>query len=431
MDLTSVFSSSSNFPTTSISIENELETTTLDAILEEEDLGARPYIVFVLLTITSLCSVIGNGLVVVSIWKEASLHSPSNHFIASLAMADLLVGGVVIPFEALTELLGQRWLFGVLWCDLWRAFDVLLATSSILNLCVISLDRFWAISEPFSYPSKMTPLMSARLIFGVWACSVGISLPAILYWRWTRTSPFPPETCLFTQDALYLLASSMISFYLPLVVMLYTYFRIYRAAVRQTRSIEMGAKFYYDKELELKLRMRIHRGGSNRNRGERFSLPTATPPNGRPMEMRPLTVVGSLGPAGEAKLVTASTSECPDSPVTFMKNRGSMVRRKLSRFSKEKKAAKTLAIVLGVFIICWMPFFVLNVISGLCPKCGLQNSLLFSLFTWLGWVNSLMNPLIYTIKSPDFRKAFARMLCCNRYRRVEMAATRAWSYVKR
>lgn len=184
-------------------------------------------------------------------------------------------------------------------CDLWRALDVLLATSSILNLCVIALDRYWAISEPFSYPTKMSPMMAAKLIVGVWACSVGISFPAILYWRWTRDEPFPPETCLFTEDPFYLLFSSTVSFYLPLVVMLYTYFRIYRAAVRQTRSIKMGAKFYYDKELELKMRMRIHRGGVYRV--ERSSFPSTGISSGSVspsrigrsgsgiMEMRPLT----------------------------------------------------------------------------------------------------------------------------------------------
>lgn len=75
-----------------------------------------------------------------------------------------------------------------------------------------------------------------------------------------RIEPFPPEKCWFTEDSLYLILSSSISFYIPLAVMLYTYFRIFKAAVRQIRGIQMGAKFYYDKELELKLKMRIHVG---------------------------------------------------------------------------------------------------------------------------------------------------------------------------
>jgi hypothetical protein len=75
----------------------------------------RPFLVFTILTITSVATVIGNLLVISAIWREEKLHSPTNYFIASLASADLLVGLVVIPFEALTELLNGRWLFGHEW----------------------------------------------------------------------------------------------------------------------------------------------------------------------------------------------------------------------------------------------------------------------------------------------------------------------------
>lgn len=75
----------------------------------------RPYLVFIFLSSLSLATVVGNGLVILSVWKEVGLHSPTNFFIASLACADLLVGGVVIPFEALSELLEHRWLFGEMW----------------------------------------------------------------------------------------------------------------------------------------------------------------------------------------------------------------------------------------------------------------------------------------------------------------------------
>ena len=48
-----------------------------------------------------------------------------------------------------------QWIFGEDWCDGWHSFDVLASTASILNLCVISLDRYWAIEEPMSYPAKV------------------------------------------------------------------------------------------------------------------------------------------------------------------------------------------------------------------------------------------------------------------------------------
>ena len=81
--------------------------------------------------------------------------------------------------------MNQSWIFGPLLCDLWHSVDVLASTSSILHLCVISLDRYWAITDPFNYPIKMSDKRAASLIVIVWVCSGSISFPAIAWWRLT------------------------------------------------------------------------------------------------------------------------------------------------------------------------------------------------------------------------------------------------------
>ena len=84
------------------------------------------------------------------------------------------------------------------------------------------------------------------------------------------------------------------------------------------------------------------------------------------------------------------------------------ISRKISKFAKEKKAAKTLGTVMGIFIICWLPFFITNVISGVCGQLNVQcisnPHIVFPTLTWLGWLNSCMNPFIYASCSNDFRR---------------------------
>jgi hypothetical protein len=78
---------------------------------------------------------------------------------------------------------------------------------------------------------------------------------------------------------------------------------------------------------------------------------------------------------------------------------------------REQKALKTLGIIMGVFTLCWLPFFLANVVKAF--HRDLVPDRLFVFFNWLGYANSAFNPIIYC-RSPDFRKAFQRLLCCAR-----------------
>lgn len=77
---------------------------------------------------------------------------------------------------------------------------------------------------------------------------------------------------------------------------------------------------------------------------------------------------------------------------------------------RERKAAKTLAIITGAFVFCWLPFFIIAILLPACSTCQI-SPVLVSLFLWLGYFNSTLNPIIYTIFSPEFRHAFKRILC--------------------
>lgn len=65
----------------------------------------------------------------------------------------------------------------------------------------------------------------------------------------------------------------------------------------------------------------------------------------------------------------------------------------------------------GVFLICWLPFFVTHILNTHCRTCYVPPGL-YSAFTWLGYVNSALNPIIYTTFNIEFRRAFIKILSC-------------------
>lgn len=92
---------------------------------------------------------------------------------------------------------------------------------------------------------------------------------------------------------------------------------------------------------------------------------------------------------------------------------GTPISRRKAMVNREKRFTFVLAVVMGVFVICWFPFFFSYSLQAVCPEtCSIPNPL-FKFFFWIGYCNSCLNPVIYTIFNKDFRKAFKKILCKN------------------
>ncbi|XP_026313634.1 octopamine receptor Oamb, partial [Hyposmocoma kahamanoa] len=418
----------------------------------------------------------GNCLVIAAVLCSSKLRSVTNLFIVSLAVADLMVGVAVLPFSSTREVF-EIWIFGDVWCSVWLAVDVWMCTASILNLCAISLDRYVAVTRPVSYPSIMSRRRAKALIAGVWVLSFVICFPPLVGWKDKRSEganpddpPDPPcpWTCELTNDAGYVVYSALGSFYIPMFVMLFFYWRIYKAAVRTTKAINQGFRTTkggigsrFD---DNRLTLRIHRGrGSNRPHGsplsnasnhststslsasperlrrhssarrahEKIKISVSYPSseqicpaheNSRSPSRSPSPSLYAVHYERDGRELTESRlrvkshhltpaplyDEFDDKPRTRRMGKRN-IKAQVKRFRMETKAAKTLGIIVGGFVFCWLPFFSVYVVRAFCGDC--VAPIVFSVLFWLGYCNSAINPLIYALFSKDFRFAFKRIIC--------------------
>ncbi|XP_036675779.3 dopamine D2-like receptor isoform X4 [Drosophila suzukii] len=505
-----------------------------------------------ILILFPILTLFGNILVILSVCRERSLQTVTNYFIVSLAIADLLVAVVVMPF-AVYFLVNGVWALPDVVCDFYIAMDVICSTSSIFNLVAISIDRYIAVTQPIKYAKHKNSRRVCLTILLVWAISAAIGSPIVL--GLNNTPNREPDVCAF-YNADFILYSSLSSFYIPCIIMVFLYWNIFKALrsrarkqraarkphlseltggsvienIAQTRRLAETALdssrhasrilpdeaatntasgsneeedenaispdiddchvIVNDKSTEFMLATVVEETGNSvvaqittqpqlvvadpngvapasasaatsaaapRSSGsppdsplpsgatlQRSSVssqrrnPDDSPKRGEPtlrsvgvdnssVAMKPLSFVRygvqeamTLARNDSTLSTTSKTSSRKDkknsqaSRFTIYKvHKASKKKREKSSAKKERKATKTLAIVLGVFLFCWLPFFSCNIMDAMCAKfkkdCrpGLTA---YMMTTWLGYINSFVNPVIYTIFNPEFRKAFKKIM---------------------
>ncbi|CAH1783375.1 unnamed protein product [Owenia fusiformis] len=605
------------------------------------NLTAMDYTIAITAALIILATIFGNILVIIAVCTEPKLRKVGNSFIVSLAVSDLLVGLVVTPLAIVAQIM-KRWNLGVILCDLWVSMDVICCTASIVNLCVISFDRYNAITRPLEYAWKRTARRAGVMIFVAWMYSVIIAVPPLFGWREPRETPI--DLCIISQDKGYTIYSTFGAFYIPFVVMIVLYGKVFYATVSRRKQwvhtsagacqINMNCKKKLKIKVETEVRvkglcqfkeafMRLNQktdkqcernkekrsGNGWANHGinlriirsdniiiDEFSSSDGINPTkikcgkllhpfynigngGKPglgMESKrssldsravysssvsPTSSMNSLSISqtctpeysslassledmrylenrmnadkesnvfmetnvdydsedgrsnhtngfklpgddnsaedknilsaiksglcksrdkdiGSISTLSVSTTErdrlssistrsslaenqanviqSSDSQSKFRdietsqsttdnatldkleksestgnteqlqkrqkKKRSRSEQSKARRMrrhhrkrlckalAQEKRAAKTLGIIVGCFVICWLPFFIVALIRPFCPNC-VFHPIMEAVFTWLGYFNSTLNPIIYTFFNQDFRKSFKKILC--------------------
>lgn len=488
----------------------------------------------IVLSILIVLTIIGNVLVILSVFTYKPLRIVQNFFIVSLAVADLTVALLVLPFNVAYSILGH-WEFGIHVCKMWLTCDVLCCTSSILNLSAIALDRYWAITDPINYAQKRTVGRVLLLIAGVWILSLVISSPPLVGWNDWPDEFTNATQCELTSNRGYVIYSSLGSFFIPLAIMTIVYIEIYIATRRRLRERAKASKIDTiamksgDKDTsavnngsvrresyalgsfclailscgktplqstssvviqndqdsvssETHVNNEMHVADSKQETEQDTVIVAQRKKNRRakikdsikqgkmrvkkqqqpkianePNDDKRNACVDIFGPE-ELLLMVAESKELENCENLTSKQKFVSVctepiysnnddntslkitppqsstgatstvamplqkkpagvyqfieeKQKIS-LSKERRAARTLGIIMGVFVICWLPFFLMYVILPFCDSCCPTNKFK-NFITWLGYINSGLNPVIYTIFNLDYRRAFKRLLGFN------------------
>uniref|UniRef100_W5NNB1 Trace amine-associated receptor 13c-like n=1 Tax=Lepisosteus oculatus TaxID=7918 RepID=W5NNB1_LEPOC len=274
-----------------------------------------------------MLTVCGNLVVIISISHFKQLHTPTNFLMLSLAVADFLVGAVVMPFY-LILLIETCWYFGETFCILYNVSVFFLTSVSVSNVACIAIDRYFAVCYPLLYSAKVTDNITASVILLNWLLSLLYNL-AFMYFNGNMGGAEKLNICL--GDCMLFISKSWViidllcTLILPCSIMITLYFKIFIVARKHARAISSVTE-----------QMRSADGANN----------------------------------------NISTKS-------------------------ERKAAKTLGILVIVFLLCLVPYY----ISCLVLENVDRSSLVLCFLAWLLYFNSAINPIIYALFYPWFQKS--------------------------
>ena len=286
-------------------------------------------------------AVAGNGILIYVIYSNHNLHSLRNTFVASLAAADLMLACTDIVYQALEKVVINFQPPHPSICYIVLLSGVLFGSASVFNLTAMTLVRYISIRYPLHFNRYLTAHRSAAIVLAVWLTAFCLAFPPLI-WRpeGVVCSTTKPSDEHVVNEAIYMSAEWLFWFFIPLLLISFSYYRIYLIARGQARQI---AALEVSTDIE---------GPTIKTRGRASSL-------------------------------------------------------------REKKAGRMVAILIGFWILCWMPFFTVLTISKF--KSRIPSSVM-RLFLCLMFANSAINPIVLTWYNRELKEAIKKLVCRRKHR---------------
>ena len=297
-----------------------------------------------------IAAIVGNTLILASLYRFSCLQTKTNVFVLNLACADLLLAVLAMPFTMVSSIT-YNWIFGPFMCTVQAVLNSLFCEASIMTLLFVSLERFIAIVFPLKYETIMTP-KTVKFIMGyTWFHALLCASSTFAFSRFVFLEFESICTVDWSYNFAYTLVFAMCFLYIPFIITAVLYCVILQAAIRQRKRV---------------------------------------------------------GVIKVGELVTDDNGCLNNNRAKITRNACRSEKKTL----KERKATIIIAIVVGTFCVCWFPHSV-GVFCILGPSCDWTDTF-YVTTTWLAMLNSAMNPFIYGLMNQSFRRAFKSIFFCER-----------------
>uniref|UniRef100_H2TAN3 Muscarinic acetylcholine receptor n=1 Tax=Takifugu rubripes TaxID=31033 RepID=H2TAN3_TAKRU len=401
----------------------------------------------------SLITVVGNILVLLSFKVNKALKTVNNYYLLSLAFADLTIGTLSMNLYT-TYIIMDQWALGPVVCDLWLAIDYVASNASVMNLLVISFDRYFSVTRPLTYRAKRTTKRAMTMICLAWSISFILWAPAILFWQYiVGERTVQPNECYiqFLSEPIITFCTAIAAFYLPVTIMAILFWKIYQETEKRAKEVQglkgsgaghgptqpknqggaasgregannsqkdtssvqcQGSQtcsshdinhpstgetlLCYDKKCK-----RMKKNKDRKRSSSRSQQDSQTNHQGSPES----TVSTATDRSGGITLKDAAMAKRFASKAKVEINK-----RKNEKKANDKKAARTLSAILFAFITTWLPYNIMVLVNTFCQDCIPQT--LWALGYWLCYVNSTVNPMCYALCNKTFRTTFRDILMC-------------------
>ena len=325
------------------------------------------------MTVLTLC---GQLLVFIIIYYDKRLQTPNNYYVISLASADLLIALISMPVWTIFTTLNY-WPFSLILCDIWNSLDHVLCLISIHTIVFISVERYKSVSNPIKHRVFLTAKRMKICLGIIWIVNWIFWFFYIFITEYLYGKIRDPRDCSasYLKSPIFAIGFGGLGLSFPVFITAVIYIFIFRIAQRA--------------------------GVIKPNLNKTQSMGSFTDPSEATSQTEVSTVAVNIDPNAK-EIDKEGKNVCS---VNFSRGNYS----KGNKEDKERKALKTIALLLVTFAVCWLPLGMVFIVEGFVP--GYLNITWTVAGYWLGYANSMLNPLCYAIGNLYFRETLSKLFC--------------------